>query len=22
MLREAKSVCDHLIVGLQVDPSV
>ena len=21
MLREAKSVCDHLIVGLQVDPS-
>lgn len=22
MLREAKSVCDYLIVGLQVDPSV
>ena len=22
MLREAKSVCDHLIVGLQVDPSL
>ena len=22
MLREAKSTCDHLIVGLQVDPSV
>ena len=22
MLREAKSVCDHLIVGIQVDPSV
>jgi glycerol-3-phosphate cytidylyltransferase len=22
MLREAKSTCDHLIVGLQVDPSI
>lgn len=22
MLREAKSVCDHLIVGLQVDPTI
>lgn len=22
MLREAKSVCDYLIVGLQVDPSI
>ena len=22
MLQEAKSICDHLIVGLQVDPSV
>ena len=22
MLREAKSVCDHLICGLQVDPSI
>lgn len=22
MLREAKSVCDHLIVGLQTDPSI
>ena len=22
MLREAKSVCDHLIVALQLDPSV
>ena len=22
MLREAKSACDHLIVGLQVDPSI
>lgn len=22
MLEEAKSVCDHLIVGLQVDPSI
>ena len=22
MLREAKNTCDHLIVGLQVDPSI
>jgi glycerol-3-phosphate cytidylyltransferase len=22
MLREAKSVCDHLVVGLQVDPTI
>lgn len=22
MLQEAKSICDHLIVGLQVDPSI
>ena len=22
MLAEAKSVCDHLIVGLQIDPSL
>ena len=22
MLREAKSVCDHLICGLQIDPSI
>jgi glycerol-3-phosphate cytidylyltransferase len=22
MLQEAKSICDHLIVGLQVDPSL
>lgn len=22
MLREAKSICDHLIVGLQTDPSI
>ena len=22
MLQEAKSICDHLIVGLQIDPSV
>ena len=22
MLREAKSVCDHLICGLQVDPTI